>query len=242
MAGTTTQPESPTGRHTGDPSPAPPGRELRSRIRLAAGTLAVAATTVAALLIWLPWPGRNNLTYADLRAAREASWAGAMIDTVATGAAAVMLGLTVCALARGRGAAWARIGALATALGGIVSAAGLAAMGLLVWYATDTNALPAELGAAFLAYVEAETTPVAVLLVPGVLVFTLGVLALAVALWRARTTPRWVSVALILLSLGVFVVPSGRAQDVTQAAQYLLFAATAVWAWRSVGRGRTAGI
>jgi hypothetical protein len=43
-----------------------PDREARIRIRLTAVTLAVAAIGVAAVLLWAPWPGRNNLAYADL--------------------------------------------------------------------------------------------------------------------------------------------------------------------------------
>jgi hypothetical protein len=202
--------------------PAAPVTSAASRVRPAilAALLALGALVIAAMVLWQPWGERDAIAYADLAPNRDAGWLGSLLDGVAFGVVGVTLGLAVCLLAPARGAVWATVGAVTTGFGGVLFAAGILAMGTLAWYATATDAIPADAG----------TGPQAA----GFLLFTLGSLALMVALWRSGSVPRWLPVAYGVLTLGVFAL-DGVVLNVVQAVQMLTLVVLAGFLMRTVG-------
>jgi hypothetical protein len=66
----------------------------------------------------------------------------------------------------------------------------------------------------------------------GFLLFTLGSLVLMGALWRARSVPRWLPVAYLVLTVGVFGL-GGVVLNVVQAVQMLSLTVVAYYAWRA---------
>ncbi len=198
---------------------------VRSTI-LAAG-LALAAATDAVLLVVRPWGERDALEYADLSPVRDGMWTGVALDGISFAVIGLTLGLMVCALARSRGAAWATVGAVMTTLGGAVYAMGAYAFASLVWYATDTDVLAAADGTRLLDYAVDHPEHGQVLHMAGFLAYTLGTLAVAVALLRSSAIHRTVPIALIVLTVAQFTPIPGRALDFLQVALMVVLAAIA---------------
>lgn len=182
--------------------------------------LGLGAVAVAVAVLWQPWGERDALGYADIAPHRDAAWLGTMIDGLAFAVVGVTLGLAVCRLARARGSAWATVGAAMTGLGGIAFCAGMISFGSLSWYATDTRALPADAGTALMTYAVDHPGHLMGPQMAGFLLVTLGSLALMVALWRARSVPRWLPIGYAVLTAGTFAL-DGVALNVVQAAQML---------------------
>jgi hypothetical protein len=195
----------------------------RSRRALVAGALIAGALTIVVLMVFVPWGERNELGYESLAPVRDAAWAGLLADALAMVAVGIGLAAVVGGLTRGRGSAWATVGGVLTSVGAVVFALGAFAFASLVWYATAPAALSPAQGAVLLEYAEANPGHGLVLQMVGFLTFTLGTLLLSVALLQAGTVPRWLPVAVLLLTVLLFAIP-GRTQDVAQAAQMLAFA------------------
>jgi hypothetical protein len=70
----------------------------------------------------------------------------------------------------------------------------------------------------------------------GFLLHALGLLLVAVALWRARSAPRWVPIALAVLTIATFSGVSGRALDVVEAARTATALPVAWYLWRTTTR------
>jgi len=181
-------------------------------------TLALGAAVVATVLLIRPWQVRNQFEYDDISPVRDAMWTGIVVDTVSFAVVGFTLGLVVCGLARTRGAAWANVGAVLTALGGVTFAMGAFGFAALAWYATDTAALTAADGARLLEYVVDNRLHVMVMQMAGFMIYTLGSLVLAVALLRARTITRWLPIALIVVTLAQFTPVPQRGLDLIQVA------------------------
>jgi uncharacterized membrane protein len=208
----------------------------RVRATIVALILAIGAIASAIVVLWQPWQERDQFSYAALASVRDAVWAGSIIDGLALAAVGVTLGLAVCLLAPARGSVWANIGAVLSGLGGVAFCAGISAHGVLTWYATATEAIPADAGTTMMAYVEDNFGHVAALHVSGFLLLTLGSLLLMVALWRARSVPRWLPIAFLVLTVAVFTGLSGRLLDIVQAVQILTYTVVAWYLWRAAGR------
>lgn len=199
----------------------------RTRRVLITAPLVLGGLAIAVVLVLVPWGERNELSYGALAPIRDAAWAGIAVDAVAMAAVGVCLGLVVSRLARGAGAGWANVGGVLTAAGGVLFALGMYSFGALAWYATETAAISPAEGAALLDYAVANPQHGMLLQVVGFLTFTLGTLALSVALLRAATVPKWLPIAVIVLTAALFVAPA-RLQDLAQAAQMLVFAGIGV--------------
>lgn len=198
-------------------SPAP-HRVARARLTVVRTALALAAAVETAWLVVHPGPPRGDLGYASIAPARDVVWAAYLVDMVAFATVAAMFALVACALAPARGGTWATVGAVLTAGGGFLFATGPWAMAVMFWYATDTSVLPAATGTAFVDHVHANLEHVVGPQFVGLLGFCVGVLLLAVALWRSRSVPRWLPAALAVLVVGQFVSPGDRVLDFVQAA------------------------
>jgi hypothetical protein len=211
------------GRAVATPNPV---STTKARDALVTAVLTLSALAVAAVLLWSPFPDRDHITYSSLAPVRDGAWLGAVIETVGYGLAAMTLGIAVCRLAPQRGAALANIGAVATVLGGVLFAAAPFAMGVLSWYATETDAVSPAAGGKLIDYVQDNPAHLIAVDAVGFVCLNLGLLLLAIALGRARTVPRWLPIAFAVLIVAQFPTP-GRALDVVQAAIMAMFVAVA---------------
>lgn len=215
--GTTTAATGPAGGRT--PS--------RTRTLLIGGGLLISALTVAGLLLWLPWGERNGFGYDSIAPIRDTAWLGIALDGFAFGLLTITASLATCMLAPGRGRRWAEVGAVVTIIGGLAFAMGAFARGAVSWFASDPT-LGADAGRTLLALVEDEPARLLMVAMVGFLLVTVGMLVLAVAWWRSRSVPRWLPIALAVLTVAQFTVFEGRALDVLQILVMLVFAAFAI--------------
>jgi hypothetical protein len=204
----------------------------RARAAIVSAFLALGAVVAAIVVLWQPWGERDKLSYADLAPHADAAWLGTVVDGLAMAAIGVTLGLAVCRLAPARGYTLATIGAVVTGIGGVAFAGGMVAFGTLAWYATNTDAVPADDGAALMTYVESNPGHAIGLQMAGFLLYTIGALVLMGALWRARSVPRWLPIAYLVLTVALFVL-DGVALNVVQSIQTLSLVAVAYYAWRA---------
>ena len=212
------------------PSIAPPATS-HFRQRFVAAGLTLGSLLTATALLWSPGPDRDDHTYASFAAVRGSAWAGMLLDVAGSVVAGVSVGLAVCMLVRARGAVAAALGAAGTAVGASLFAAGVYAYVVLAWYATEPRAISAASGAQLMRYLEDNPVHIAALQFPGLLLFSGGVVLLATALWRARTLPRWIPVALAVLAAAQFLTPD-NALDFVQAAMFIPFLAIAWFLWQ----------
>jgi hypothetical protein len=208
-----------------------PSTTDRVRTGIVSAVLALGAVAIAVIVLWQPWGERDALSYADIAPHRDAAWIGTLIDGLAIAAVGVTLAIAVCRLVPARGAALATVGSVLTGFGGVAFFAGMFAFGSLSWYATSTDALPADTGSAFMTYVNDNPGHVMLPQMIGFLLYTLGSLLLMGALWRSRAVPRWLPIAFLVLTVGVFAT-GGVLLNVIQAVQTLLLVPVAVYALR----------
>lgn len=202
-----------------------------ARPTLVAVVLSLSSLIVAAVVLWQPWGKRNAFGYADIAPHRDAAWLGALADGLAVAAAALTLGLAVCLLAPARGRALATIGTVVSTLGGVLFSSGMVAFGALAWFATDSATLSTENGTALLAAMEKNPGHLTAVQMAGFLLFTLGSLILMGALWRARSVPRWLPVAVLVLTVATFAT-GGVVLNLVEALHFLMFLVVAYFARR----------
>jgi len=124
----------------------------------------------------------------------------------------------------GQGRGLATVAAVLCTIGFICNGLSQTLWGYLLWFATE----PGVDRPAGVAVVDAAqnasmvpTLPVTFASVP---VFALGLLLLAIALWRAGTVPRWAPVLIVLVDLMSPAFPVGLVNLVTGAAVVVAFA------------------
>lgn len=204
------------------------------RAPVVSAVLAIAALVAAVNLLARPLAATDVDRYRSLAPARDAVWTFSLIGGFATGVAYIAAGLAVCMLVQYRGAAWATTGAVLTGLGGILFCAGFFAWGAVSWYATS-DAVPADASRALFAFVQDESGRAFGPQIIGFGLSLLGIVALGVALWRARSAPRWLAVAVPLTLFAAIFSGTGIAYDVL----FSLFLATlggiAWYLWRPAG-------
>lgn len=207
----------------------PPLASTIARVRrtLIAVPLIAGGIALATLQLIVPWGERNQLGYEALAPIRDAAWTGIVIDSIAMIALGLGLSLVVCRLAPAKGAVWATVGAVLTSAGCVLFGLGAFGFATLVWHATDPSLVAPAEGAALLEYAVASPQHAMVFQMAGFLAFTIGTLLLCVALLRAGTVTRWLPIAVIVLTVALFVVPP-RVDDFVQAAQMLCFAGIGV--------------
>jgi hypothetical protein len=212
----TTHLEIPTSRGTADRS-------------LVAGALALGALIVAALLVVRPWGERDEFGYDDVAPIRDDAWAGIVADGLALAIVAVTLSIAVCSLAPRRGRVWATVGAALTTIGGIVFASGAAALATVLWYATDEATVPADVGTDLVKLIaDGDASHATVLQMAGFLAYTVGTLALSVALLRAGTVTKWLPIAFIVTTITQFAPVPARVLDFVQVGAMALLVVLAV--------------
>lgn len=208
-----------------------PDDAATTRTRVVAGALAAAALTTAILLITTPWGDRydsssdETISYDTLVAVPDGAWSGLLASGLATAVLGLSLGLVVCHLVRGRGRVAALIGAVLTTLGGILSAMGGLSFATLTWFASQ---VPEDVGRTLVDYANDDPGHLLGATIAGLALLTLGQLALATALIRARAVPvPWVVVFVLLIPTQFAPLPP-RAIDLVQIVVMALYFALAV--------------
>lgn len=197
-------------RPTSDSVPSGAGRT-----KLAAAGLALGAATVATALVIKPWGDRDEFGYADLAPHRDGIWVGTLADGFALALVGVTLALVVLGVVRRRGSRLAEVGAVMTVVGGIAFAMGSFAHGAGAWFATS-DAISTDAGTALLQRVEDTPERLLVVVMVGFGLYTLGSLALASALIRARVAPRLLPIGFVVLTLAQFSPVPERILDFIQ--------------------------
>jgi hypothetical protein len=176
----------------------------RARSIIPAGTLAIGAVVVAMVLLFRPWPVRNSFLYDELAPVRDGIWTSILVDSLAFAAVAIGLSLVVAQVTPTRGSVLANIGAVVATVGGVLFAMGAFAFAMFTWYVTDPAVLPIADGTRVLEYAVANPEHGMLLQMGGFLLYTLGTLFLAAALFRARSVPRWLPIGMIVLTIAEF--------------------------------------
>lgn len=205
--------------------------EALSRRRLVAAGLTAGIALTAGVLAWHPGPPRDDVAYASYAEVRDAAWVGGLLDHI--GWALVVLGLPlgVCFLVRERGARLATIGSVLVAVGGMFFVSTFYAYNQLAWHATEPDALSPEAGTALMSWISDHPARLMGPEAVSFFAFDIGVLLLCAALWRSRTTPRWVPIGVAVFVVGQFLVPTSLLDVV----QILLLVSMLPVAW-FVGR------
>jgi len=215
-----------------DSSTVPSATRVRGSI--ATVVLASAALIQIVLLLVRPWGERNDFRYDSVEPIRNNLWTGMLVDGISFAIIGVTLSLVVCNLVRGRGSAWATVGAFVTSLGAIVFAMGALAMATIVWYATSTSAFSTDTGRELMDYAigsgaHPKGSLATIPSMGGFMVFTVGSILLFIALIRSAVVSRWLPIALLVATVGEFVI-QGRATDLVQIIWMALVGTLAIFA------------
>jgi hypothetical protein len=163
--------------------------------------------------------------YADIAPHRAYAWAFFVTAGVQLVVGASAAALAALLLARERGARWATIGGSLVWLGAAIYGVGIGGWATLYWFATD----PRQFDRFNYDAAHMMSVPIG-----GALLIAVGSLIIAVALWRARTVPRWVPIVGALSAVATVVLaPDGGAGLVAEAASSVTTIAMGWYAWRT---------
>jgi hypothetical protein len=208
----------------------------RARTIIPAGILALGAVVVATVLLFRPWPVRNSFLYDELAPVRDGIWASILVDSLAFAAVAIGLSLVVVQLTPSRGSMLANVGAVVATVGGVLFAMGAFAFAMFTWYVTDPAVLPIADGTRLLDYAVANPEHGMLLQMGGFLLYMLGTLFLAAALFRARSVPRWLPIGMVVLTIAQFATHDRVLDFVQIVAMTVLVALAALALRQSVSR------
>jgi hypothetical protein len=144
--------------------------------------------------------------YAAIASDRAYVWAFFVVAAVQLIVGACAAALAAWLLAPGRGARWATIGGSLVWLGAAIYGVGVGGWAAVYFYATDPAALDPAAAGRLIDHVNDDTARMLAIPLSGALLVALGSLLLAVALWRARTVPRWVPVLGALSTLATIAL------------------------------------
>jgi hypothetical protein len=197
-----------------------------ARARPVAVALASAAVLAAVNMLARPMPAADFDSYSAVRSARDGVWTFALVGGIAGGLAFACLGLAACVLVNGRGSAWATAGAVLTGVGGMLFGAGFFAVGASDWYLTADGAESA------FAYGQDHAARAFGAQAAGFGLSFLGLILLAVALWRARAVPRRLAVAPPAAFVVMVLSGTGVVYDVMHAGFMSTLVVLAWYLWR----------
>lgn len=205
----------------------PAGR--RPALTAVAVVLVVAVLARAAFLVWHPPLDQHVYDVADVRAHGPGTWLLMHALVGGPGVALSLAGLAVLvgAACPGRGSVLATAGGLLASLGGLAFCVAVGAEGIAWWYATADGVLAPEAQEAAMRAFAAHPLPVDAPALAGSLAGALGVVLLALALWRARVVAWWLAaapVALAALSALPVALPAAAAWALASAEVVVLLA------------------
>ncbi len=197
-----------------DPDPAAP---LSARSRtvadaraavIAVGTILGAVAFVGFLMWHAPYEPGEVVPYEQMLRVRDGWWFSHYFGGTAMGLGFVALALAAALVVRrGAGSQLVTWGAVLTLFGGVTMGPGLAGEGVAYSYATDQRAVAAQPGAELLQYMFEYPDRYLILLLVGLAAVTIGCLLISAGLWRSRTVPRWIPVALAVGTVVMMVAP-----------------------------------
>src|SRR3954447_19573686 len=132
--------------------------------------------------------------YAAIAPIRGYVWAFFLVAGVQLIVGACATALAGLLLVPRRGARWANVGATFIWLGAAIYGVGIGGWATLYYFGTDSAALGPATAGRFIDHVNHDTARMLAVPIGGALLVALGALLLVVALWRARTVPRWVPI------------------------------------------------
>lgn len=184
------------------------------------------------------WGPEDQLPYDVFAPIREEWWAWHLFAALATILGMVALAIAACVLVSRRGAGLATAGAVATVLGALSWSSGIAGEAAVFGYAGDPKALPsADTRAAFLMYVHhTDNNRYSLPIIAGIVLYSIGFILIAIALWRAGSVPRWVPVALVAGTVLNAAVPWGLMWSLLRLIANVGGVAIGWYAWRHTAR------
>jgi Domain of unknown function (DUF4386) len=141
--------------------------------------------------------------YAALASNRGYVWGFFTVAGVQLVIGATAAALAAMLLARNR---WGTVGGSVVWLGAALYGVGIGGWAAAYYFGTDP-ALAPRTGTALIDRINDDTAHVLAVPISGALLVGLGTLVLAVALWRARTVPRWVPIVGALAAVATVVIP-----------------------------------
>jgi hypothetical protein len=177
--------------------------------------------------------GENLPGYAAIAPDRSYVWAFFVIAAVQLIVGACAAALAVLILVPARGGRWATVGASLVWIGAAVYGVGIGGWAAVYFYGSDPAALDPAVATRLIDHVNDDTARMLAVPIGGALLVALGSLVLAVALWRARSVPRWLPIAGALSALATIVIPPSTALGlVAEAASSATTIAIGYYAWQ----------
>jgi hypothetical protein len=167
--------------------------------------------------------------YAALAPHRGYVWAFFMIAGVQLVVGAIAAAIAAMLLARNR---WGTIGGAVVWLGAALYGVGIGGWAAAYYFGTDPELAP-NTATALIDRINDDTAHVLAVPVGGALLIGLGTLLLAVALWRARSVPRWIPIVGARAAFATIAIPPDPvAGMISEAASSATTIAVGWYAWR----------
>jgi hypothetical protein len=184
-------------------------RRRRQDVQVGLLFVAILVTSVAVLLVSLFFPAVGDdgwLSYPSVQPSREFVWWFLTLAGVNIVVTAVPVSLASLFLASGRGWRWVTAGATLAVVGAAFYAVGVGGWAMLYFFATDSVALDSLTGTAFIESVNQDLRVFAAA-GGGAVTVGLGVLLVAIGLWRSGNVPKWLPFAMAIGTLITFLIP-----------------------------------
>ena len=143
-------------------------------------------------------------------------------------------------LVKARGVLLATVGGSMMWLGAALYGVGLGGLATIFYFGTEPAAIEEASGAKLLEYVNDHVARLYGPVIAGAALVAVGTVFLAVALWRAKTVPRWLPALLATLPITFVLPPNEPAGLVVEALVAIATAALGWYTWRHEARPRVA--
>jgi hypothetical protein len=171
--------------------------------------------------------------YAAIAGARGYVWGFFVVAGVQLVVGACAAAFAAWLLVPARGARWATVGGSLIWLGAAIYGVGIGGWATVYYFGTDPGALDPATATRLIDHVNDDTARMLAVPIGGALLLALGSMVLAVALWRARTVPRWVPILGIVTAVtGIVIPPDTIVGIVAEAASSATAVAVGWYAWR----------
>jgi hypothetical protein len=204
---------------------------LRRRVGIVA--LLLALTAVAAVPGGLLWPepagGGETYAYSDIQPVRDLWWGLLVALSACLVINVPAQALLTTFLVRGRGSAWATVGAVVMWIGTALYAVGGAGWAAAYYFATAPGVDPGVIER-----INDDSAHVFGVLLPGALLVAVGTVIQVVGLWRSRAVPRWIPLLWLAIVVSFVVPGNGALGLITALPMTAASLGTAYYAWRRV--------